>query len=241
MFSDHIRFYANINWDRWNRNLNRKSSYSGGAFSLLVALFVALGPLLAADLSPHAMEAALASRRVASSYLRTDNVDLALIELDNLAEQVKGSDYERIVADAIRAAEAHDLEQARRSLTKLGDELARDRRRRGLRLFADCVSEASAAYARLDIHRVRPPDLSNAATIADIVTAAKETDTALRRCDDEAPESVRGAEAFRRLIDGARASLKQVPDIASRRDADALHRYLIELRSFEQLLLFRFG
>ncbi len=43
------------------------------------------------------------------------------------------------------------------------------------------------------------------------------------------------------MIDGALASLGQIPKAAETRDADLLHRLLIELRSFDHLLAFRYG
>jgi hypothetical protein len=46
---------------------------------------------------------------------------------------------------------------------------------------------------------------------------------------------------FRRLIDGAQQSLALIPKAVATRDADLLHRVLIELRSFDNLLAFRFG
>jgi len=46
---------------------------------------------------------------------------------------------------------------------------------------------------------------------------------------------------FRRLIDGALASLDQFPKAIEGRDRDLLHRLLIELRSFDHLLAFRYG
>ena len=46
---------------------------------------------------------------------------------------------------------------------------------------------------------------------------------------------------FRRLIDGMRASLRQMPDALRQRDNDYLHRLLIEQRAFNELLAFRFG
>ena len=46
---------------------------------------------------------------------------------------------------------------------------------------------------------------------------------------------------FRRLVDGAKASLALIPKAIATRDGDLLHRMLIELRSFDNLLAFRFG
>jgi hypothetical protein len=46
---------------------------------------------------------------------------------------------------------------------------------------------------------------------------------------------------FRRLFDGMRDSLRQTPEAARERDGARLHRLLIEQRSLERLLEFRFG
>ena len=56
-----------------------------------------------------------------------------------------------------------------------------------------------------------------------------------------AREPVRQSPDFRRLIDGAKAGLALIPKAIARRDTDLLHRILIELRSFDNLLAFRFG
>jgi hypothetical protein len=56
-----------------------------------------------------------------------------------------------------------------------------------------------------------------------------------------AAPAIRNHADFRRLIDGALASLGQIPKAAETRDADLLHRLLIELRSFDHLLAFRYG
>ena len=63
----------------------------------------------------------------------------------------------------------------------------------------------------------------------------------LQRCDGMAPPAIRNHAEFRRLIDGAFASLDQFPRAIETRDADLLHRLLIELRSFDHLLAFRYG
>ena len=56
-----------------------------------------------------------------------------------------------------------------------------------------------------------------------------------------APRGIRDHAEFRRLIDGALASLAQFPKAIETRDADLLHRLMIELRSFDNLLAFRYG
>ena len=56
-----------------------------------------------------------------------------------------------------------------------------------------------------------------------------------------APSGIRNHVEFRRLIDGALESLGQIPKSAGMRDRDLLHRLLIELRSYDNLLAFRYG
>jgi hypothetical protein len=56
-----------------------------------------------------------------------------------------------------------------------------------------------------------------------------------------AGDAVRQAPEFRRLVDGAKASLTLIPKAIATRDGDLLHRVLIELRSFDNLLAFRYG
>jgi hypothetical protein len=63
----------------------------------------------------------------------------------------------------------------------------------------------------------------------------------LERCDGMAGDAVRNEPEFRRLVDGAKASLALIPQAVATRDGDLLHRVLIELRSFDNLLAFRFG
>jgi hypothetical protein len=63
----------------------------------------------------------------------------------------------------------------------------------------------------------------------------------LDRCDGMADDAVRKAGEFRRLVDGAKASLTLIAKAIATRDSDLLHRVLIELRSFDNLLAFRFG
>ena len=64
---------------------------------------------------------------------------------------------------------------------------------------------------------------------------------AAARCDGIAAEPVRAAPEFRRLLDGAKAGLALIPKAIETRDGDLLHRVPIELKSFDNLLAFRFG
>ena len=101
-------------------------------------------------------------------------------------------------------------------------------------MLADCVLDANTAMDAL-FATDAGPDFESAAAGAESYAAT------LQRCDGMAPRAIHDHAEFRRLIDGTRASLGQIPKAAETRDADLLHRLLIELRSFDNLLAFRYG
>jgi hypothetical protein len=201
-----------------------------------------------------AVEAAMAHRRVAAEYLRTGNIDLATLEIENLREtwaRVSAlprpavfGDQQRytgtilqiaaqlvgvsLVLNLGRADVARDsLEQIRRMLAAL-------RRENGVAVLADCVLEANIAMDAL-FATDQGPDWDSA------LAGAESYGATLRNCDAMAPPAIRERPEFRRLIDGALASLAQVPKAFETRDAPLLHRLMIELRSFDHLLAFRYG
>lgn len=190
---------------------------------------------------PAAQESVLTERRIAAGYIRTGNGDLAALALERLAKALQGSPDATLASEALTAIDAADLPRAAALVEQLGDRLAAERRHVGIRVFADCVREASAAYQTLDVYRARPPDLAITADRTAIANAAQASEAAYAKCDAEAPVAINADPDFRRLIDGARASLARVPSAAAAGDQELLHRLLIELRSFEQLLLFRYG
>ena len=84
-------------------------------------------------------------------------------------------------------------------------------------------------------------DWTKSETRFGIANKASIYDYVLDRCDGMADASLRKTPEFRRLIDGAKAGLALIPKAIATRDSDLLHRVLIELRSFDNLLAFRFG
>jgi hypothetical protein len=204
-----------------------------------------------------ASEVVLAERRIVLEYLRTGNIDLAVNGLEKLiaswtrARQALAQDADPQLVEAVgkvdaalsrslAAAEATELDTARQQLEGATGGLDAWRRAHGLRLLADCIAEISAAYAPL----AGSAGTSRADELGQGVLAlrtAEKTTAALARCDQEAPARTRTEPEFRRLIDGMGASLRLMPDAIRSRDADYLHRLIIEQRAFERLLRFRFG
>jgi hypothetical protein len=216
---------------------------------------------LARDLPPDLrtlIEGFQALRRVAAGYLRTQNGDLGAVEIERLRDRLAAdrnklapsgdmalmiaiARTESLVAVALKAVDQGDIDRARGMLDEAAKPLDNWRKDNGIRLFSDCIAEIAQAYGPLDVDRLKTPDLADAATGRRILAATHGLIAALDRCEQEAPEGLRQEAEFRRLFDGMRASLGQMAGAVTARDGALLHRLLIEQRSFEELLLFRFG
>lgn len=208
-----------------------------------------------------AVETAAAHNRVAIGYLRTGNADLASLEIDRLREAWKrvserkrpeifaGNDlYVTAMTDiAMRLVSADmmlnsgRLDAARQSLNAIRDDLYNLRKSAHIVVLADCVRDANGAMDALMVYNDRALDWTKPGITSGLADKAALYGRTLDRCDAMASEAVRQEPEFRRLVDGARASLALIPKAIETRDANLLHRVLIELRSFDNLLAFRFG
>jgi len=200
-----------------------------------------------------AVESAMSHHRVATGYLRTGNIDIATLELEMLRDAWgkvsalprpaafrDGARYQAtmleiaatfmgttLVLNAGRTdLAAEQLDQARRQLSEL-------RRQNNVTVLADCVLAANVAMDALFA-------LDRGTDWESITAGAESYGATLQQCDAMAAPATRSQAEFRRLIDGARASLAQIPKAAETRDTDLLHRLMIELRSFDHLLAFRY-
>jgi hypothetical protein len=221
----------------------------------LVALVLTAAAARADDLAAfnRAVEAAAAHNRVAIGYLRTGNVDLAAMEIDRLRAAwskvaplprpavFAQSAYVTAMTDVAMRLVTADMmlnsgrpEQARTALLAVRDDLYGLRASAHVPVLADCIRDANQAMDRLIIFDGRPPEPS-------ATQAAESYRAVLDRCERMADEKTRADPEFRRLIDGATASLAKIPAAVSANDEDLLHRLLIELRSFDNLLAFRYG
>lgn len=237
-------------------NMERLTALLKHAACMAVLALACLGPAHADDLDDfnRAVEAAMSHHRVAAGYLRTGNIELASLEIDGLREAwAKVStlprpaafrDQERYTGTILQvAAQLVGIslvlnlgrpDVASESLDKIRRMLSDLRRENGVTVLADCVLDANLAMDAL-FATDRRPDWESAAAGGDSYAAT------LRRCDEMAPRAIHNHAEFRRLIDGALAGLAQFPKAIERRDADLLHRLMIELRSFDNLLAFRYG
>ncbi len=211
-----------------------------------------------------AVEAASGHHRVALGYLRTGNLDFALVEVERMAEAwgavtarfgsvrpaaFDGNEaYSATLLDvSTRIVTAHLLlstgrpEPAQSALLAIRQSLAEMRRASAVHVLADCVLDGNELMKRAMTIGDGKPDLASEDTRAKLAKAGADYLATLQRCDALAPPALKGDPNFRRLIDGASASLSLWPKAVEMQDGDLLYRLLIELRSFDHLLAFRYG
>jgi hypothetical protein len=233
---------------------------------LAAALLMGGGMALADDLTDFnaAAEAVASHYRVAIGYLRTGNIDLARLEIDRTREAwgalqqhfagrrpdvfVGNRLYNRIYTGvSARLVGAELLLNAGRpdiaadSLNAIRDDFYALRKSAGIVVLADCIRDANTAMDALMVYDDRALDWDKTEIRDGIAGKAAAYGALLDRCDGMAGDAVKQAGEFRRLVDGAGASLAQIPKAIATRDSDLLHRLLIELRSFDNLLAFRYG
>jgi hypothetical protein len=127
------------------------------------------------------------------------------------------------------------------SLHAIRQELSAVRRGSGVELLADCVLDANAAMEALLVYQDSPPDWDKPATMTDFAQKAAAYGAAITRCGAMAPAGSGQSGEFRRLVDGVAAALAVIPKAIAARDGDLIHRVIIELQSFDDLLARRYG
>jgi hypothetical protein len=211
-----------------------------------------------------AVEKAANHNRVAIGYLRTGNVDLASLELDRLRDAWKalnarfagkrpdafdgnalyGTTLVNISARLVTAdlmLKSGRSDAASQALKAIRGDLYELRKSGGIVVLADCVRDANTVVDQIMVYNKSELDWSKPGTRFGIANKASIYGYVLDRCDGIASVTVHNSPEFRRLVDGARAGLALIPKAIATRDSNLLHRILIELRSFDNLLAFRFG
>lgn len=211
-----------------------------------------------------AVEAAMADGRVASSYLRTGNLDLAGVEIDRMRKAwaavvnkfvkdrpnvFKDANQFNVTMTNVSAAivgasvmlSSNRPEQARASIEKVRANLSTLRRDAGIKVLPDCVLDANRVMTKLLAYDKPNVDVSDMTVRADFQKQADAYATLIKTCDGLAPSKTHDDPQFRRLIDGADASLKNVKRALDERDTGLLHRVFDELRAIDNLLAFSVG
>jgi hypothetical protein len=207
-----------------------------------------------------AIEAVEAHNRVAAGYLRNGNADLASVEIDRLRQawskvgSIKrpavfdGKLYVAMLTDVSLRLVTADLmlnsgrlDNTRQALDAVRTDFYNLRKSAGIVVLADCIRDSSAAMEALMAYNDRELDWAKPETAAGVGAASAAYGKVLDRCNATAGDTIRKEPEFRRLIDGAKEGLALVPQAIKERDTAMLQRVLIQLRSFDNLLEFRFG
>jgi len=229
---------------------------------LLVALFMVPGAVdnTANSQTKTGSEAYLAwfkpanaNLRLASSYLRTGNIDFAALALEKIVEGKPQSPLQGDLADVVTAAraqaksaldlvDANEPEKAREGLLKLRETLFQQHKTRQIVVFDDCIWGLNKRGPALWKFRKNAPDLGDQQQSRAVGKAAAEYLVQLNKCDEAADPETKTDGDFQRLVKGARASLERFPaEVLEAKDGGLLFRFIIELRSFDRLLYLRFG
>jgi hypothetical protein len=236
--------------------------------ALLVGLTLlsGAGPARAGNLadSNAAVETASAHNRAAIGYLRTGNTDLAGLEIDRLRrawqkltarfaghrpDAFDGNPLYRSLFTGVAARlvaadtmlDANRRQAARQALDGMRNDLHALRRASGIVVLADCVGDANKTMDALMTFNKKDLDWGKPQTRYGIVGQAVVYGHILNRCESLAGDAVRKNPDFRRLVGGIRDSLAFIPQAVAKRDGGLLHRVLIELRAFDNLLAFNYG
>jgi len=223
-------------------------------------------PPAAADEATEAFHAAIAGAyrhyREASHYLETGNAELGELALDQFLAEWKAlaARYAEMpppayakdteFAETLTAIEGKAQSavgsapaEALLALKPIRDDLAALRKRSGQQSFSDCVDAMNAAMTDLYAYFQRRTmlDFARPRSTAEFKAAAARAEATYRRCNDDAPATLRESAEFRRLVDGALAGFTRLGQFLESRDEPQLYNTLGELRSFDKLIWLRFG
>ena len=238
-----------------------------GSLARIAFLVLALAkPAFAAEIDDFnaAIEKTSAHNRVAIGYLRTGNLDLAALEVERLRDawpaiasrfgkpfgpfEPHAQLYRNTMLDVTAQLVAVQImmstgrpDNARESLGVIRAELSALRKAAGVPVLADCIGDSNDAMDALYVFNDRELDWDKAGVASQVSAAATAYGDVLERCDAMARDDIRKDPDFRRLMDGAKSGLDLIRETIAARDAGRLHRILIELRSFDNLLAFRYG
>src|SRR6202140_202481 len=187
-----------------------------------LALALLAGPAKSGDLAGDladfniAVELAQSHNRGAIGYLRTGNLDLALLEIERLREAWGAFEqrfagkrpdafdgialYGTVFTGVQARLVAVDLmikmgnpDAVRQSLEAIRGDLYDLRKAAGIKVLADCVRDGNAAMDALMVYDDRTLDWTNVETRDDVASKASTYGSVLDRCDGMAEDAVRKA------------------------------------------------
>lgn len=202
--------------------------------------------------------------KLAASYLRTGNIDFALLELGAsidswhalqsryqsappapYSNDPKWRQYLSEIGTHLSDGHAFLLngsfEKAKSSLRPVRSLLHQLRQQNGITLFEDLFFDASVHMLSLWQYRHIKVALANAYSRRQLSRAAASFQTAILASDDIASEALKKNAIYQRLMATAKSSTPKMITAIASRDYSVFLRYLRELRSIERMLYLHFG
>ncbi|MGI9382190.1 MAG: hypothetical protein ACR2PO_03480 [Methyloligellaceae bacterium] len=202
--------------------------------------------------------------RSAWFYLRTDNIDLAALELSAFVqgwEEIRSrfatappgpfaddplwredlAEIASLAAAGMTALEAADADAAKASLAPIPRIMADMRARNGVVTFSDAVDGLTQAMESLWRYRHETADFDDTATRTELNEGTERLRAAFERVRDDAPDDIAFDDQFMRLVGDSDAAVDRLEQAVAAQDQTALVNAIRELRSFERLLWLNFG
>ncbi|MDA0997784.1 MAG: hypothetical protein O2944_06215 [Proteobacteria bacterium] len=206
---------------------------------------------------------AYAGYRSAVQYLRTGNPGLGVIELSRTIRDwtavekqtgqppvayQKDAAFQKTITgigaslrDGLAKAEAGDAKAAGKAIGGIQESLYQLRKRNGVRLYSDCVTEFNHQMDTLYQFRHQPPDPAKPDDWKKAAAVSQEYARLLADCRTMAPDEHRKNPDFVRLFDGAKNSVESMPKAISEKNPGGVVNILRELRSFDHLIFYNWG
>jgi len=207
---------------------------------------------------------AYAAYRSAANYLRTGNAGIAYLELSDASDTWRGISKKYAKTPPLPYAKDKDFHFAMsnignalkegRDLAESGDAAAsletihpiREwlydlRKRNGIRLYADCVTELNQAMEPIFFHRKVMPNLDKESLRARMIQEGRTYQNLLKDCHALAPETNKTDPEFIRLYAGTSESIASIFPAIESLQAQRVINVIRELRSFDRIIYFKFG
>lgn len=232
-------------------------------FLIALAVTIPSCPALAADFNAM-VAAAYAPYRSADSYLRTGNPGLASLDLSaavdawgnvvatygatrpkdyrndpNFGRDIK--DIGSRLSEGLDYAASGRAKDARTTIKPIRTLLHDLRRRNGVDVYADCVTDLSDVMDEIYVYRHDPPELSDPVQRNKAAGLSEKFGATLERCLEMRPPEYAQSAEFSRLTTQAATAASGMAESALDQDAIAYVNILRELRSLDRIVYFKFG
>ncbi|MBL4691373.1 MAG: hypothetical protein JKY68_07950 [Rhodospirillales bacterium] len=202
--------------------------------------------------------------REAFFLLRADNVQVASIELEEMADRwtaivkrfgvtppdVYSADpawkktlesIDEMVALGLQAAIENDAKAATKALEPIRKTLSDLRRRNGVVIYSDYVDAANAAFKKLYKFRYTPPDFDVVEQVDQLRQITAITAYWYEQCLDNTPKALAQDPEFKRLMEDSLYSLTRIWVAIANKAAPNLISILRGLSLSNRMLFLRFG